>query len=236
MQEITISDSLKITNNKSIFTLNFKYPSQSIINSLIKTRIINGASSNENYTIIKFKAESVKSFEKFQHDYKVKYGRKNLMVCYVANIIKSISEQLKYLIEKESKTILGYNPSNIIVINDITFAYIDSEFIANICETNNMATIYCPFSYKDFFLSNELLNVKEIPYKVHYKTSYFSFGLLIVYCLLADKEFYNDYLNHKNSIKLLEYLENTPIKDTKLYWLLSRCLDEDPNKRSIILI
>ena len=34
----------------------------------------------------------------------------------------------------------------------------------------------------------------------------------------------------------LSYLDKHPIKNTKLYWLLSRCLEEDPNKRSIIFI
>ena len=34
----------------------------------------------------------------------------------------------------------------------------------------------------------------------------------------------------------LKHLDTHPIKNTKLYWLLSRCLLEDPNKRSIIFI
>ena len=42
--------------------------------------------------------------------------------------------------------------------------------------------------------------------------------------------------NDKKEEVTLKHLDTHPIKDTKLYWLLSRCLLEDPNKRSIIFI
>jgi serine/threonine protein kinase len=99
-----------------------------------------------------------------------------------------------------------------------------------------MATISCPFSTEDFFVSPELLEIKEIPSKIHFKTSYFSLGLLLIYMLLADDEFYTDYLKHKYSEKILESLNNHPVKNTRIFWLLSRCLVEDPKSRSIILI
>jgi hypothetical protein len=36
--------------------------------------------------------------------------------------------------------------------------------------------------------------------------------------------------------KIVEYLKDHTIKDTKLYWLISRCLVEDPEKRSILYL
>jgi hypothetical protein len=54
--------------------------------------------------------------------------------------------------------------------------------------------------------------------------------------LLADEEFYTDYLKQKNADKIMEALNSHLIKDTRIYWLLSRCLVEEPRNRSIILI
>jgi hypothetical protein len=116
--------------------------------------------------------------------------------------------------------------------------FIGSELVANIDidEDCEMATISYPFSTSDFFVSPELLKVKEIPSKIHYKTAYFSLGLLLIYVLLADDDFYKDYLKHNHSEKILESLNSHPVKNTRIYWLLSRCLVEEAKNRSIILI
>jgi len=50
----------------------------------------------------------------------------------------------------------------------------------------------------------------------------------------SNDSFYFKYLQKEETI--LEFLNNHPIKHTKLYWLLSRCLDEEPEKRTILLI
>jgi len=230
-------ESIKITSENSIFKIEFKYAAYSLINSVIKTRIIQGGSTDETYKSIIFKAKSVKSLEDFKKEKMISQGRNNLLVSDVANMIRSLSIQLNYLIEMEFHTIIGYNPEDIIVINDEKFAFLGSELVANIdVEDNEMATISCPFSTSDFFVSPELLKIKEIPSKIHYKISYFSLGILLIYVLLADDEFYRDYLKHKHSEKMLESLNSHPVKNTRIYWLLSRCLVEEPKNRSIILI
>jgi serine/threonine protein kinase len=117
------------------------------------------------------------------------------------------------------------------VINGETFAFLDSELVADIDPVGKeMATISCPFNVTDFFASPEMLKIKELPSHVHYKTSYFSLGCLLLYALTECKEdFYKEYLYH-------EYLTRLHFKNTKLYWLLSRCLVEEPEKRSILFI
>jgi hypothetical protein len=227
-------DNVKITSENKVFNIEFKFSAYSLINSLIKTRIIQGGSTDDKYKSIIFKASSVKTLEEYQNDKMKIQGKKNILISDIAKMIRTLSIQLNYLIECGSSTIIGYNPEDIIVINDEKFAFIGSETIANI--DLNMATISSPFSANDFFVSPELLNIKEIPSKVHFKVAYFSLGLLLIYMLLADDEFYIDYLKHKHSEKLLDSLNNHPIKNTRIFWLLSRCLVEDPNRRSIILI
>lgn len=227
-----------IMRNKNLYIIEFKTLKGVIplVNSLIKTNIIQGASRDETYKKIKFTAASVKTLREYQNDMMKKRNKNNLLVSEVAKMIRNLSSQLYYLIDNESHTILGYNIDDIIVINDEKFAYLGSELVANINEESELAMISCPFSYKDFFFSPELFSIKEIPYYVNYKIAYFSFGLMIIYCLLGNDEFYNEYLKHKQTKKLLDELKNHPIKDTRIFWLLSRCLAEEPNDRSIILI
>lgn len=239
MDEIIIleKENLKISKEKSTFKIQFKSAEYSLINSLIKTRIIQGGSTDETYKIIIFNGKSVKTLGQFRNERKISEGRKNLSVSVVAKMIRSLVQQLNYLLDSEFHTIIGYNVEDIIVINDEKFAFLGSELVANVdSEGTEMATISWPFSANDFFFSPEILKITEIPSKVHYKTAYFSLGILLVYMLLADDEIYKDYLKHKHSEKILESLNSHPVKNTRIYWLLTRCLVEEAKNRSIILI
>jgi hypothetical protein len=234
MDIILENDNLKIFKEHSTFKIEFNSVAYELINSLIKTRIIQGGSTNETYKMIIFNARSVKSLAQFINDRKISQGTRNLSVQDVAKMIRTLTVQLNYLLDCEYKTIIGYNPADIIVINDEKFAFLGSELVLNI--DYDMAIISYPFSTNDFYFSPEILKISEIPSKIHYKTAYFSLGILLIYMLLGDDEFYKDYLKHKHSEKILESLNSHPVKNTRIYWLLSRCLVEEPKNRSIILI
>lgn len=236
MDEIEINDNVKIIKEKNNYKIEFKIMEYELINSLLKTRIINGGSTDESFKSIYFKANKVTTLKEYQHENKVKNGKNSILVLDAVKMLRSLVVQLNYLISKESCTILGYSPEEIIVINDEKFAFLGSELVAKIDEETNMAMISCPYSTNDFFLSPELLQIKELPSYIHFKTAYFSLALLIIYMLLGDKEFYIEYLNDKHSENILNFLTNHPIKNTNFFWLLSRCLVEDAKERSIILI
>jgi len=236
MDEIEINDNVKILKENDSYKIEFKTIQYELINSLLKTRIINGGSTDESYKFIYLKANKVITLKEYQYENKVKNGRLGILVSDVVKMLRSLVLQLNYLISKESCTILGYAPEEIIVINDEKFAYLGSELVAKIDEDSNMAMISCPYSTSDFFVSPELLKIKELPSYVHFKTAYFSLALLIIYMLLGDREFYTEYLNHKHSENILTFLNNHPVNNSKFYWLLSRCLVEDAKDRSIILI
>ena len=248
MSLIYSNDYLKIIEEKNkIFKIIFSYQNQSLINSLLKTKIIQGGTSTNDFKIIKFKADSVKSLYQFQEEKKKETGKKQLHINNVASLIKTLTTQLTFLLTRERRTIIGYSPENIIVINDKIYAHIGSELISNKLE-NNMALISYPFTSHDFFVSPELLTIKELPSYIHYKTAYFSLGCLALYTLLSDNEFYINYLKDQDQdqdqeqkqpqepINLENLLKFHPIKHTKLYWLLSRCLMKDPHLRSILFI
>jgi hypothetical protein len=220
--------------NKAIFKMELAYPNAPLIRSLIKTGIIIGGTTTPDYKSIKFKASSVKPLKKFQEEQKTIKGTSRLSINEVSLLIFHLTNQLDYLITKENRTILGYNPENIIVINDQKFAFLAGELITEI-EDNNILISY-PFLTSDFYVSPELLEVTNLPSSVHYKTTYFSLACLVVHVLLYDNEFYIDFLKYKNPERIIESLNTHPIKKTKMYWLLSRCLVEEADKRSILLI
>ena len=237
MEGQIINDNLIIKRERQTYTIEFKYTSYSLINSLIKTRIIPGASTDEYYKNIVFNAQSVKTLHKFQEEKQKTRGKPNLLIPEIAKMIRILSKQLNYLIEKESKTIIGYNKDEIIVVNDEIFIFLGSELISNIdSQETQTATISFPFSQNDFFISPELLKINTIPSSFHFKSCYFSFACLIIFSLLGDDEFYNDYINDRDIKKILQILDNHHIKNTRIYWLLSRCLLGEPEDRTIILI
>jgi hypothetical protein len=225
------SDFVKIVEgpHKGIFKINFAYPSRALINSLIKTKIIQGGTATDDYKTLQFKANTVTTLK--QNTNKNSTSKTQLAI----QMTNSLAAQLNYLITAESRTIIGYTPENIIVINGKKSAFIGSEWVAEI--EGEMFQLSYPFGPSDFFVSPELFQVRELPSYVHYKTAYFSLACLIAHVLLGEEhEYYEEYLNSKNPETILTYLKNHCINGTKLYWLLSRCLVDDPRKRSILYI
>jgi hypothetical protein len=238
MREIYKTDSakIKVDDQTGIFRIEFVHPSPVLIRSLIKTKLIQGATSTSNYKTIQFKATSVKSLAQFQSDLKTTTGAPNLPISIAAHLTACLTHQLKYLVSTESRTIIGYAAEHVIVINDKKFAYLGSDFVSEIEALDNKTQICYPFSPTDFFVSPELLKITDLPSHVHYKTAYFSMACLIISTLLSNTEFYTEYLRHKQADKIIAALHPHPINGTKLYWLLSRCLLDEPERRTILLI
>lgn len=83
-----------------------------------------------------------------------------------------------------------------------------------------------------YFSSPEIITLTNLPAKINKKCCYYSLGLLVAFCilninLLVDKEF-----------KSYEEVEQMliPITNTKIYWFIKRCLEEDIDKRMLLLI
>jgi hypothetical protein len=153
----------------------------------------------------------------------------------VLKMTHNLVTQLKYLISHFSQTFLGYSPENLIVIDKHKFVYLCDEFLLDIKNENDNenVTISYPFTRDDFFMAPELYCIKEIPSFLNYKVSYFSLGCLILFGLLGDDDFIKeDCVEDLQQIK--KHLDSLIIKNTKLYWLLERCLVEEPTNRSIL--
>ena len=95
-------------------------------------------------------------------------------------------------------------------------------------ETNKKIQIIEPFE-KGKFLAPELRDIKSLPSQELYpiKAAYYSLGDLCTY-LVAKK---NNYTDIKEYQKALE-----PLLNTKIYWMILRCLKRDPYDRYLLYI
>ena len=227
-------------DNKS-FTIFFDSYNEALIKSISKTKIILGATTTEKYKTLSFKAISVQTFSEFQSELERKNKSLKMPYNLVLKMTHNLVTQLKYLITHFSQTFLGYTPENLIVIDNHKFIYLCDDFLLDIkndSDYNNNdndknVLISYPFTRDDFFMAPELYCIKEIPSFLNYKVSYFSLGCLILFGLLGDDDFIKE--NCVEGLQQIKkYLDSLIIKNTKLYWLLERCLVEEPTNRSIL--
>jgi hypothetical protein len=220
-------------DNKNTYKIFFNSYNESIIKSITKTKIILGATTTEKYNTLTFKATSVQTFKQFQEELERETGEKKMNYESVLKMTYNLATQLNYLIINNSKTFLGYSPENLIILDKNKYIYLSNEYLLDINDEQVIITF--PFSQNEFLISPELLNIKEIPSYINYKVTYFSFGYLILYGLSGDDNLIND--NEKTiEEKIKLQMETTSIKNTKLYWLLKRCLVEESKNRSILFI
>jgi hypothetical protein len=83
-------------------------------------------------------------------------------------------------------------------------------------------TAFISPEFKDF------ISKKTLPYSIHFKSGYYSFGLLCVYCFVS-KTAVAPATNADADAAVDAVL--TPIIHTKIYWFLKRVLDENPTAR-----
>lgn len=207
-----------------IFKITFQTNSYALIQSLLNSNLILGGTTNHAYDCITFKASTVTPLKSCAYS-----------IRDVLQMTKSLSIQLHYLITHQSSTVLGYHSSNIIMIDEQLAVYVGPTVYIE----NEYISVTSPFSSVDMILSPELRIITELPASVHYKSSYYSLAMLLVYLLKGDNE------DNDNGVEDDEDEDDEdsahvsiPNKavNTKLGWLLSRCFTKDPRQRSILLI
>ena len=166
-----------------------------------------------------FNAFSVTTLKEFQQTLKnpnVKYQK-------TLQLILSLGQQLEYLIETENVSFYEYNPENVIVIDGTIFIYLSNNLM-RVFKKHTMEFRFPFIRAPHLLISPELAKIQNIPSTVNLKTIYYSLGLLSLSFLLNERigEFH---------LEQIDFLKNT-----KLYWLLLRCLDLDPSKRTIVYL
>ena len=170
----------------------------------------------------------------------LKRNKKHLEYQVTEQLIDSIGRQLKHL-ERENKGISGFNIDDITVFyaqdapNTAYFAITNDDKIHDINDKNNLViTTPYPKEKTKTFPSpefTEFLAKKTLPYEIHFKSGYYSFGLLCLHCYVS------------RSAAATATLDDTaidtalaPIINTKIYWFLKQVLQEDPTERRYICV
>jgi len=222
------SNSITITKNKNEFILSYD---DDIYENFWK----NTVSQLESYKQTKTKTKNqaffnAHSIEPLTDLLKIK---KNLLSYRHAMLLfLCIGDQLNYL-EKDKYSILTFDLKDIVIINsdqdrnDSIFLFLNTKQFFPI--KNKQIIINNPFEKKNLFLSPELKSINSLPTTISYTGSYYSIAFLISYCLnnsiIKTNKTYQDFLNHLSMIK-----------DTKLYFSLIRCLDDNPKNRFFLFI
>jgi hypothetical protein len=87
-------------------------------------------------------------------------------------------------------------------------------------------TAFISPEFKDF------ISKKTLPYSIHFKSGYYSFGLLCVYCFVSKTAVIAPVAPATNAAAVDAVL--APIIHTKIYWFLKRVLHENPTTRRYI--
>jgi hypothetical protein len=143
-------------------------------------------------------------------------------------LIDDLSKQIFYL-NKLGYGFYGFDIDDILTI-DNTFIFSSTKHLLPL-DTHNNIIFNAPIK-QPYFLNPELYNITTLPYKIDHKCFYYSLGSFVVFCLL------NTYLLVANELKTSKEIDIIiqPLYNTKIYWFIKRTLDDDINKRRLLLI
>ena len=187
-------------------------------------------------TITAAKIESLSAF--------LKRHKKHLDYQVMENLIESIGRQLQHL-ERDNMGIASFNIDDITVFHaqddtEIHFAITNDEKIHEINEEHQLI-INAPYP-KEYTTAatastknkgfhspefKEFISKKTVPYEIHFKSGYYSFGMLCMYC----------YISRTVAATEKDLTETlAPIINTKIYWFLKQVLQENPTSRRYICV
>ncbi len=215
-------------------TTTYHFSSEPLIQScpLPKSMISHKGREHSSLTITAAKVEPLSAL--------LKRNKKHLEYQIMEQLIDSIGRQLQYL-ERENKGISGFNIDDITVFyaNEtaaVHFAITNDDKIHDINDKNNLVitTPYPNEKTKSFHSPEftEFLAKKTLPYEIHFKSGYYSFGLLCLHC----------YVSRSATAAALDATATAldaildPIINTKIYWFLKHVLQEDPTERRYICV
>lgn len=217
------------------FYIKLNKPNVSLLNSLMRTRIILGSSIIDNNKTLHFKAYTVESYEQYQGALQKKNGTKRFPYEIALRLAYYLAKQLKYLLIEEDKCFYEFNPENILVLDESKFVYLSDSHLLELDENSMKIQIARPFTIRNIninidFVSPEFAKIRELPSQIHFKTIFYSLGRLLMFSLTNENEIERIHTDEEIEILL------KPVKETKLYWLIKRCLDDDPEKRMLLLV
>ena len=211
MDYIYKSPSLTIQKTNELYVINSSY--NNYIHHCLQALHIK-PESNAISSEIKIHLDSVISLQ----DYLDNKPDKLLDVDNVNFIIQDVVNQIQYL-EGNNKTISYFSVDDFLILNNTSCLFIglDKLYDFNAQGKYNLQEL---IKHKvNGFMSPELLAVTKIPYAIHYKSCYYSFGLLILKIFIdVDLKNASEYSNKAKTIHGLPcywFIQNTLAKISK---------------------
>ena len=184
------------------------------------------SNSNSNIITIKILGSETKNLENYLDKHKfMDYDLVEEMIVYLGSQLS--------ILHKYNLGFLVFNLNNISVIDEKYFIFNSFD---ELCELDNNEQLICNFpiylqknkdknnkdnkdNEKNIFIAPELKNNVTLPIITNITSSYYSFGLLCVRCLGID-----------------DHLNLDPIYNSRIYYFLKRCLENDTNKRYFLYL
>ena len=197
---------------------NFEYQLYYIIEKMLKS-----SHYDDDTNSIFFSAENVIPLKKYILDIK----DKKISYATCIKLIDDLSKQL-FCLNNLGYGIYGFDINDILVI-DNTFIFCSTQYLL---ELENNHIIFTSLIKKPYFSNPELFKLTSLPAQINHKCCYYSLGLLVVFLLM------NKYLLVGNEFKTSKEIDKIiqPLYNTKIYWFLKRCLDDDINNRKLLLV
>ncbi len=170
-----------------------------------------------------FSAENVVPFK----NYILNKKEKRLSHSECIKLIDDLSKQILYL-NKLRFGFYGFDINDILTI-DNTFIFCSTQFLLPL---DDNSIIFTSPIKQPYFSNPELFELTSLPYEINYKCCYYSLGALVIFSL------FNIYLLVGNELKSSEEIDKIiePLHNTKIYWFLKRCLDDNINNRKLLLV
>ena len=206
----------------------------------------------EKDTVVEMSCHAVFSLDEFIKNQKKKKKKNknephiNVFYDQTLSMLSTLTKQIEHLIKKHHVTFYEYNVANIVVIlvsqsSKPMFIYISNDFLP--LNQKNKVTFTQPFAkdrepcakdiepcakgeYNNHFFSPEINQITQLPQEVHYKTIYYSLGMLCLYFIEESQP--QEQEKQEQTWQSIQY--------TKLYYLLQRMIDSTPERRSILYI
>lgn len=208
--------------NTFTFMLKMHGASSIYLYSSIK-KMIKTAHFDDETDSLFFSAEKVLSLK--QYILEEKNTKISHNVCI--KLIDDLTKQLLYL-KTLGYSFYGFDIDDVLTI-DGTFIFCSTSYLMPLKNDN---IIFMSPIKNPYFSNPEVFKLTSLPTEISYKCCYYSLGSLIVFALL------NAYLLVANDLKTSEQIDKIlkPLHNTKIYWFLKRCLDDDINNRVLLLI
>ena len=206
--------------------IEFNKPQNILINSLIKSGLLNNAIAEDNYKNVYFKCSSMCLLQDIF---------KKLKPINIYKMIYDISSQMRYLLEDQNSVFIGFDPRHILVVNMDTYLYINGKHLEKIDDQENIEIKYPPNS-QDYILAPELYEITELPCKINYKCSYYSIGILYLYMFKTIETKNMQIIDTNDVEEINQLLKNLSINHTKIYYFLQRCLQKNHINRQILFV